>query len=90
MLSTSQFDDLSEAIIRETFEEEIRDETLSLGHEGSKGKKASPHLKTESTEIMYSIEGGIYKANTFGKYTSGPDSAMSKWLSLMRLVKTRE
>lgn len=49
------------------------DETLSLGQEGSKGKKASPILKTESTEIMYSAEGGMYKANTFGMYT--PDSA---------------
>jgi hypothetical protein len=81
-LSTSQCDsteDKPQAITREIFEEEIRDKTLSLGHDGSKGKKASPHLKTENTLITYSTDGGIYKATTFGIYTtSEPATAMSK------------
>lgn len=56
------------AIIRPTFEEEITDNILSFGNVGSSGKKASPILKIERTEIMYSTDGSIYTPIIFGLY----------------------
>lgn len=53
-------------IIRSAFEEDTMDNILSFGHEGSKGMKASPHLRTERTDIMYSIEGTIYIPTILG------------------------
>jgi hypothetical protein len=55
-------------IIRAALAEATIDNTLSLGHDGSIGKNASPHLKIEKTEIMYSTEGGIYIPTIFGLY----------------------
>jgi hypothetical protein len=56
--------------MRSAFEEEATDSILSFGQKGSKGKKASPHLNTERTAIIYSTEGGIYIPTIFGLYSS--------------------
>lgn len=57
-----------QAITRQAFEEEIIAKTLSSGQEVSKGKKASPILKMDRTEIMYSTDCGIYTPIIFGLY----------------------
>ena len=46
-------------IMRSTFEEEATNNILSFGQNGSRGRKASPHLSTERTAMIYSTEGGI-------------------------------
>lgn len=52
--------------IRLAVEEERRDNTLCFGHEGSSGINASPHLKTEKTDIIYSTQGTMYIPTIFG------------------------
>lgn len=50
------------------FEEETTDNTLSFGHEGSSGMKASPHLKIERIDIIYSTEGAMYIPTILGVF----------------------